>query len=75
MNGNCLKSSIIIYQATVATNDSKPPQTYIGFTENSFKKSFTNFRNSFKDGKKKLSTELSKHVWKLKEANVDFQIS
>ena len=29
---------------------------------------------SFKDHKKKLSTELSKHVWKLKEANVNFQI-
>ena len=32
-------------------------------------------KNSFKVHKKKLSTELSKHVWKLKEANVNFQIS
>ena len=55
--------------------DNKPSQTYIGLTENSFKTRFTNHRNSFKDHKKKLSTELSKHVWKLKEANVHFQIS
>ena len=74
LNSNCLKSSVI-YQATVATNDNKPPQTYIGFTEYSFKTRFTNHKNLFKDHKKKLSTELSKHVWKMKEANVDFQIS
>ena len=74
LNGNCLQSSVI-YQATVETNDNKPSQTYIGLTENSFKTRFTNHRNSFKDHKKKLSTELSKHVWKLKEANVNFQIS
>ena len=74
LNGNCLQSSVI-HQATVETNDNKPSQTYIGLTENSFKTRFTNHRNSFKDHKKKLSTELSKHVWKLKEANVNFQIS
>ena len=73
LNGHCLKSCLI-YQATVARNDIKPPQTYIGLTENSFKTRFTNHRNSFKDHIKKLSTELSKHVWKLKEANVHFQI-
>ena len=74
LNGNSLQSSVI-YQATVERNDNKPSQTYIGLTENSFKTRFTNHRNSFKDHKKKLSTELSKHVWKLKEANVNFQIS
>ena len=74
LNGSCLKSSVI-YQATVATNDNTLPQTYIGLTENCFKTRFTNHRNSFKDHKKKLSTELSKHVWKLKEAKVDSQIS
>ena len=64
LNGNCLQSSVI-YQATVETNDNKPSQTYIGLTENSFKTRFTNRRNPFKDHKKKLSTELSKHVWKI----------
>ena len=29
MNGNCLKESVI-YQATVTTDDSNPPQTYVG---------------------------------------------
>ena len=72
LNANCLKSSVI-YQATVATNDNKPPQTYIGLTENCFKTRFTNHRNSFKDHKKKLSTELSKHVWKLKTRPRDLE--
>ena len=26
-----------VYQATVSTNDNSPPQTHVGFTENSFK--------------------------------------
>ena len=74
LNGNCHQSSVI-YQATVETNDNKPSQTYIGLTENPFKTRFTNHRNPFKDHKKKLCSELSKHVWKVKEGNVKFQIS
>ena len=52
LNGSCLKSSVI-YQATAATNDSKPSQTYIGLKENSFKTRFTNHKNPFNDNKKK----------------------
>ena len=34
MSNNCLVESIV-YQATVSTNDNKPPETYVGLTENS----------------------------------------
>ena len=39
VTGNCLKSSVI-YQATVTTEYSRPAQTYVGLTENSFKTRF-----------------------------------
>ena len=74
MSGDCLKSSVV-YQATVTTEDSRPTQTYVGLTETSFKARFANHKSSFNDPSKRLSTELSKHVWSLKEANQKFKIT
>ena len=54
----------MVYQATVTTKDSRPAQTYVGLTENSFKTGFANHRLSFRDPNKRLSTELSRHVVK-----------
>jgi len=62
MTGDCLRSSVV-YQATVTTEDSWPAQSYIGLTENSFKTRFANHKSSFNEPKKRLGTELSKHVW------------
>lgn len=72
--GNCLKQSVV-YQATVATEDNRPDQTYVGLTENSFKTRFTNHKASFNHPSKKLNTELSKHIWQLKDAKINFQIT
>ena len=74
MNGNCLKQSVV-YQATVSTNDGRPDQTYVGLTENSFKTRFTNHKASFSTPSKKHSTELSKHIWQLKDTKTDFNVS
>ena len=74
MTGNCLKSSVVC-QATVTTEDSRPSQTYVGLTENSFKIRFANHKSSFGDPKKRLSIELSKHVWHLREAKLKFKIT
>ena len=49
--------------------------TYVGLTETSFKVRFANHKSSFSDPSKRLSTELSKHVWNLEEANQKFKIS
>ena len=65
----------MIYQATVKTEDSRPAQTYVGLTETSFKTRFANQKSSFNDPSKRLSIELSKHVWHLKEAKLKFGIS
>jgi len=37
MSGNCLKE-LVVYQATVSTEDHKSPQPYLGLTENYFLK-------------------------------------
>ena len=68
MNGHCLRKSIV-YQATVTTEDSKPDETYVGLTGNTFKTRFVNHKTSFNDPSKRMITELSKHVWNLKDIN------
>ena len=72
--GNCLKESVI-NQATVTTEDNKPDKTYIGLTENTFKTRFTNHKASFNHKTRRLNTELSKHIWQLKESNTRFKIT
>ena len=74
MAGNCLKESIV-YQATVTTEDNKPNQTYVGLTENSFKTRYANHKASFNHPNKRMSTELSKHIWNLKDSNINFRIT
>ena len=65
----------MVYQATVTTEDNRPAQTYVGLTESSFKTRFENHKSSFSDPKMRPSTELSKHVWHLKEAKLKFKIT
>ena len=43
VNGHCLRKSIE-YQATVTTEDSKPDETYVGLTDNTFKSRFANHK-------------------------------
>ena len=74
MAGHRLKSSVV-YQASVAINDNRPVQTYAGITENSFKTRFANHKSSFRDPNKRLSTELSKHIWHLKDSKLEFKIT
>ena len=70
LNGNCLQSSLI-YQATVTRKDNSTTVTYIGLTENDFKTRYRNHSASFRQTKLWNSTELSKHIWTLKENNIN----
>ena len=74
LNGNCLQSSVI-YQATVIRTDNNTSETYIGLTGNDFKTRYRNHIASFRHAKHKNSTELSKHIWSLKDSNIDYSIS
>ena len=66
------RTESVIYEATVTTKDEQ--HTYIGLTENEFKRRYYQHRSDFNTGKKD-KTELSKYVCGLKEKNIDHEIS
>jgi len=65
LNRKCPQTNVI-YQATVTTDTST--ETYIGLATN-FEERYRNHLTSFRHNKRKNETELSKHIWSLKEAN------
>ena len=69
-----LKTKSVIYQAIVTRQDSQTQETYVGLTENSFKKRFANHASSFRNSKQQNSTELSKYVWSLKHSDISYSI-
>ena len=74
LDGNCLQSSVI-YQATVKRKDKNTTETYIGLTENDFKTGYRNHTATFRHAKHRNSTELSKHIWTLKDNSIEHFIS
>jgi len=73
LDGTCLRKSVV-YQATVTTMENTPPETYIGVTENCFKTRYANHKTSFNNRNRSQATELSKHIWKLKDKNINYNI-
>ncbi len=73
LNNNCLTSSII-YNAQVTTDEDTTGKNYIGLTEGTFKKRYTQHKQSFRNRKYANSTELSKHIWDLKDKNKDYRV-
>ncbi|PIK38370.1 hypothetical protein BSL78_24802 [Apostichopus japonicus] len=72
LNGNC-QASNIIYKAEVKTTDNC--KTYIGLTEPPFKLRYGNHKMSLNHEKHQNATELSKHIWQLKQNNQPFTIN
>ena len=66
VKGNCLQSSVL-YEARVTTTDNKQTRSYIGVTGDNFKTRYRNHCKSLNSRKYKNETELSKHVWNLKD--------
>ena len=64
----------VIYKADLTTTEGKM-YSYIGLTENEFKKRWYAHQQSFKNPKYRLSTELSKLVWELKDKDVEYNIN
>ena len=71
LKGKC-KTSNVIYKATVKSNAGC--KIYYGASETEFKSRYNNHTKSFKNETYRFSTELSKHVWNLKEKKSDFKI-
>ena len=62
----CMTNNII-YKATVTTNKTNDTKYYIGMTATTFKERYANHTSYFRHKKDSNKTELSKHIWKLKE--------
>ena len=58
---------------TVTSNSNT--KTYIGLTANSFKTRYNAHKSSFTHKDKRNSTELSKHIWQLKDNNTPYNIT
>lgn len=74
LQGQC-RATEIVYQATV-TSSNNQTETYIGLASTEFKSRFNNHTASFDPAKedKRNSTELSKHIWNLREQNRTYKI-
>ena len=70
---NKCQAESVIYQATVTSNNST--KQYIGLTANPFKKRFDVHKNSFNDKENRNSTDLSNHIWNLKDNNTPYKIT
>ncbi|KAK3729012.1 hypothetical protein QZH41_011472 [Actinostola sp. cb2023] len=68
LENKCLSPSLV-YNAYTSTDDNTPGKNYIGLTEGTFKQRYTQHKLLFRHRKYANSTELSKHIWKLKDEN------
>ena len=73
VQGKCLQEGVV-YQATIRREGGEI-DTYIGLTSTSFKDRWRNHRSNFKTRNPKNSTALSKHLWKLDDENVKYDVS
>ena len=73
MDGKCLTNNIV-YQAVVATSTGKK-ESYIGLTSNSFKQRWQQHKSSFNIKSKRNETTLSQYIWKLKDKEVDYNLT
>lgn len=71
LDGKCL-SKCIVYKATVEAEN--VTSIYYGLCDGEFKSRFNNHVKSFKHIKYVNETELSKHIWKLKEKTTPYTI-
>ena len=70
----CLERGVI-YQAKVTNQNDLVEETYVGLTENTFKKRYTEHMSTFNIKEKRQSTALSQHIWSLKEKDIQYSIS
>ena len=67
MDGNC-NAENVIYQTEVTTSTTK--ETYIGLCDTTLKLRYRNHICSFRNERYKHATELSKHIWSVKDQKI-----
>ena len=73
--GNQCMTRNIVYRATVTTGNADNTRHYIGMTASTFKERYRNHIKSFNHKRYSNDTELSKHIWQLKNNNRDFNLT
>ena len=63
-----------LYRAKVTTQNNLPDECYIGLTYTTFKQQYLSLMSTFRNECKKSSKELSKHIWTLKDKNINYNI-
>ena len=71
LRGNC-QSARLVYSATVTTVSEE--KIYYGSTKGKFKKRYDRHNSDFRHREHRKATELSKLIWDLKDANVEYTI-
>ena len=73
------KQEGVVYQALVTHKNAQTNQdvrnTYLGMTANTFYERHQNHKSSFKHKSKEYDSELSKHIWQLKEKGLSYTIT
>ena len=73
LKNNYLTQSVV-YNANVTESDTTG-KNYVGLTEGTFKQCYTQHKLSFRNSNYSNSTELSKHIWTLKDNKTNFTIN
>ena len=78
LDGNCKQQTNVVYQAKVIqkANDGDnrtKEQTYVGLASE-MKARIANHEQTFRNRSQRNATELSKHIWKLRDAGKDYNI-
>ena len=74
LDGQC-QADNVVYQSEVSTESNSDTKLYIGLTEKPFKLRYANHLQSIKREQYQNSTELSKHIWQLKNRKQNFKIN
>ena len=64
----------IVHKATNSTSNANDTKHYIDMTSNTFKEQYRNHIKSLTHTKYSNKTELSKHIWHLKQNKTEFTI-
>ena len=74
LKNNSLTSSAV-YNANVTIKSDTTGKNYIGLLEGNFKQRYTQHKLSFRKRNYSNSTELSKHIWTLKDSNTNSTVN
>ena len=73
LQGRCVVSSVI-YRAEVIRADNNTSESYVGVTEGPFKIRYNNHQSDFRNEHRWDKTELSKHIWFLRNNNINYRV-